>query len=338
MSTPKTVSVCWLVVAFFLPLQSTSSARECASAIYIPGYIILIESDSEEEFLWRKLFRWNPDTHEKSIFWSGKSNISSVEISQDKVIAFLESGGWNDTQLRLLNPEGQTLRLIEGNPYIGEFSLSPNGRSIVYSNGNATEATFFGYSCTGVFILDIESGRTYRILEEAYDIIWPEFENAIYYVTVSENELQVAKLIVESGETVQTPYHATNFSLEGSFYYVPRKDISPFEVYRRDPHQNISNEDQNLLDYRFFSRLTPSKWLDDKRLSCMQTVGAAGPGKYFVMNVDAGDVRQARGRIVGACDENSALIILNTGQLTPEKYADMPKVFAESLPALPDGI
>lgn len=329
------ISRYFICVVFALTYISNAEAMDCCwSEGCIYGGTRLWFLRGEE--ITHRIYIWCVDSGEERQVYEFSGSVNFITRSALGLIACLEmtmddSNEWPQGILKILTVDGCMQHIIRGEPQVGEYCWSPDGKALVYTSGPYKEAHSLGYVSTGLYVFDVTSGISKKIGEGGYNPFWAFFDGKVYYI----NRLGdygfpgcVVALDVTSGETVKTEYRSNYFSPRGTYYLVKQEEFEPFAVYRRG-----KNEPLTVIPKLVLSRLAAICWLSEREVLCFDNSGRGRHASYsYVVDVETGEVRQTRNQIHGAIREGVVAVFHADGKLGTEEIKNMSLVDPSELP------
>ena len=309
-----------IVIMSTINIGTMSYAEHCESPE--AAYVYLGASHS--------VVQWLPTTDESITVWQSDHWVTAVKESSKGLVAFLERLD-NEQQLRVLNIEEITGGVIAGP--VHTFCWSPEGDCLAYGLGSTDEEAMYGYASKGVYVFDLDSKQREKILPEGYRLYWAEFDGRLYY----EQESGVHAWQPSTGQTMKTPYLSTNFSPQGTYYYVAGGIDWPAEIYLRKAHKKLSCTETSPIDMRFLWRLGLGPWATNTLLMGSGRIippGATSTPDYII-DVTTGVVRQAKGKVVCGYDSKAVVVRTDKEQYALESLESMERVTPEVLPGHP---
>jgi len=208
------------------------------------------------------LVKTDTDSQTKTVLYSTSGDIGrNIAWSYDgSYLAFLVSGTLTDAHggdadssqhLVVVTPEGKPVKVV---PNVRYYRWSPSKSEIAVLIGSQIEGGL-EFDPTKTCTIDISTGEEIEIPVLAYDLYWASHDNRIYFYVLHN---PVVVFDPEDRTTTATPYHGIYFSPDGSYYYCPSMEGSPFYLYRTENNELVKSSNPILQKEILF----PEGWLE----------------------------------------------------------------------------
>ncbi len=295
-----------IIVGVFLLSQPafTSSYiyNEVNGVIYIGGYPLEnIRRDinglkHEELYFKNKIYVINTKDGTSELFLKTDESILAYEISNQGYIAVSTSK--KDRKKRefkndliIYESNGEKVKLIENVPVwikTKHFSWSKADAKIAYITGKVIIEGHYPFEPTGVWLYDIENGKTTKIADTGVKINWSRHDNNIYiqnkFDSVDPTDISIYN--TSTGKLTKSDRKGIIFSDDGK-YYIGIEEIKGYDFPTYVPYifDNISNK-KNIYSTEEKSNWHREMMLRFKFINNSQYLLVWGRKSYKIINVE----------------------------------------------------